>query len=99
VLDFITLSSGTRASPLVLLEIGYDYPDDLPTVQVEMPPPEIVIRLSSHIFCQFFISIFSLGQTGLSVTALPILTLCLWENLSRLMSSRLILPVSEPPTT
>lgn len=39
VLDFIKLSSGTRASPLVLLDIGYDDPNYLPTVQAEMPPP------------------------------------------------------------
>jgi len=38
-LDFIKLSSGTRALPLVLLDIGYDYPDDLPTVEAEMHPP------------------------------------------------------------
>jgi hypothetical protein len=38
-LDFIKLSSGTSASPLVLLDTGYDYPDDLPTVQAEMLLP------------------------------------------------------------
>jgi hypothetical protein len=49
--------------------------------------PLIFVHFSS-------VTIFSLGQNGLSVTALPTLALSLWENLSQLM-----LPVSEPPTT
>jgi hypothetical protein len=39
VLDFLKSSSGTRASPPVLLDIGSYDRDDAPTVQEEVPPP------------------------------------------------------------
>jgi hypothetical protein len=38
VLYFIKLFSGTRALPPVLLDTGYDEPDDPPIVQKEVPP-------------------------------------------------------------
>jgi hypothetical protein len=39
VLDFFKSSSGTHESPLVLLDIGDDDPDDPPTVKEEVSPP------------------------------------------------------------
>jgi hypothetical protein len=39
VFDFCKSSSRTRASPRILLDIGYDDIDDLSTVKQEMPPP------------------------------------------------------------
>jgi hypothetical protein len=41
----------------------------------------------------------SFGQNRLSGATLPILTLCLCDNMSRLASSWSTLPVSGPPTT
>jgi hypothetical protein len=38
-LDFFKSSSGTHASPPVLLDTGGDHPDDLPAVQVQVPLP------------------------------------------------------------
>jgi hypothetical protein len=38
VLYFFKSSSGTRATPPVLLDMADDDPDDLPAVQVEVPP-------------------------------------------------------------
>jgi hypothetical protein len=35
---FFKSSSGTRASPHVMLDIGDDDPDNMPTVQEEVPP-------------------------------------------------------------
>jgi hypothetical protein len=46
VLDFFKLSSGTRASPHVLLDNGADAVDGLPAVQQEVFPPQVVISLS-----------------------------------------------------
>jgi hypothetical protein len=45
VLDFFKTSSGTRASPHVLLDIGADAADGLPAVQEEVSPvvPQVVI--------------------------------------------------------
>jgi len=37
-LDFFKSSPGTIASPPVLLGIGDDDPDDLPTFQEDVPP-------------------------------------------------------------
>jgi hypothetical protein len=42
-LAFFQSSSRTPAWPPVLLDIGDDDLDDLPTVQEEVPPPYIVI--------------------------------------------------------
>jgi hypothetical protein len=39
VFDFFKPSSGTRVSPPVLLDTGDDDPDDMMTVQEEVPPP------------------------------------------------------------
>jgi hypothetical protein len=38
-LDFFKSSSGTHASPPVLLDIGGDQPDDPLAVQEQVPPP------------------------------------------------------------
>jgi hypothetical protein len=45
VLDFFKSSSGPRALPSVLLDIGDDNPDDSATVLEEVSPPYIVICL------------------------------------------------------
>ena len=37
VVDFFKLSIGTHASLPVLLDVGYHDPDDMPTIQVEVP--------------------------------------------------------------
>jgi hypothetical protein len=39
VLDFLKASSGTRASPPVLLDVENGGPNDSPTVQVQVPSP------------------------------------------------------------
>jgi len=39
VLVFFKSFSGTRASPPVLLDIGYNALDDAPAVEEEVPPP------------------------------------------------------------
>jgi len=60
-----------------------------------------------HLFARFNIfeifsfmdMLFFFGQNQLSGTILPILTLRLWENLSRIASSRITTPVSEPLAT
>jgi hypothetical protein len=38
VFDFFKSSTGTCVPPSVLLDFGGDDPDDLPTIQVEVPP-------------------------------------------------------------
>jgi hypothetical protein len=43
VLDCFLSSSGTRSSPLVLLDIGHDDPDDLPIVQEYVLFPYIAV--------------------------------------------------------
>ena len=56
VLDFLKSSSGTRASPLALLDTGYDDPDDPPTVQRRN-----AFSLNCHLFViSYFLSIFHL---------------------------------------
>lgn len=45
-LDFFETSSGTRASPRVLLDTGADAADGLHAVQQEVSPPQAVICLS-----------------------------------------------------
>ena len=68
------------------------------TIQQEVTPAEIVIALSIFIFfCKFFASInisFFLGRNRFPGISLSILTLRLWENLSRPTTSSMTKPVS-----
>jgi hypothetical protein len=50
VLDFFKSHSETHASPLVLLDIRGDDPNDPCTVKEEVPPPHVVICFSDFIF-------------------------------------------------
>ena len=52
VLDFFKSSSGTRASPPELLDIGDGDPDDPPTVQRVMALRSTLIGVSLYIFCK-----------------------------------------------
>jgi hypothetical protein len=70
VLDFNS-SSGSSASPSVLLDITDDDPHDPPTVQKEVLPPGIVICLFTYqemsvqaglFLCDFFLRGFALMQ-------------------------------------
>ena len=92
---FLQSSSETRASPPVLLDIGDDDPYDRPTVPEEVPPPHVVVYhliLGGKIFLST--NRCFIGENRWSGTTIPILTLRLWENPSRLTS-----PLLEPPTT
>lgn len=103
VFDSFKAPSGTRPSPLVLFDIADDDPEDLPTVQLGVPS-----RWKCHLFsrsqisCQFVLSLYlSLlkVKTRQFGTTLPIRTWRLWENMSRLTSSRITSLVSEPSAT
>ena len=81
-------SSGTRALPFVLLASGDD-PDDPPTVQYDVPPPYGIICLAYLTRMQFFRKQKYIFLVGIDR---PILTMCSWDNLSRLTSL-----FAEPP--
>jgi hypothetical protein len=99
VLDFIKSSSGTRASPPVLLDMEGDDPHDLSTLQQEVPPTYILTFLVFYYSFVHFLLIFFLGPSRSSETTFPIIVLRLWESVSRLTSSRLNLPISQRSTT
>lgn len=99
--EFGSLKSSSEAptSPLVLLDIADDDPDDSSIVQV----PHIVICLPFHIFfCTFFLSTnisFLLRQNRFFVTTFPILALRLSQNVTRIASSIFTSQASKPHAT
>jgi hypothetical protein len=75
-------------------------PDDQPTDEERCLLLKMSIVCWTYYFFLFFLRTnLVCWQNRLFGTAFQVLTLSLWENLSRLTSSRLTSPVSEPPTT
>jgi len=68
VLDIFEPSSRTLASPRVLFDTGVNDPDDPPTLQEQVPRPEVVISYFLQLFHTMNII---LRRTGLSGTIHP----------------------------
>jgi len=69
IFDFFKSSSGTRALSPELLNVGDDDSADIPIVQGEVPPPQIVICQSDVIiFLKFFHKSVLTNATSLVTT-------------------------------